>query len=337
MHGNKTDHSESKSVTTKQDPSPRWHHPIIHFWCLHSHQGRLRVNQESIWYLPVELPSGVPSPFPSWTHSTRRQCILQIPTTTQADCVASFSPPPGLVLISRPNTFMNEIISDIEHHVRPFLGQIRIKPNMGSVSDVSLATPPAERPSSLPQAFPHLMEALFVEVGSIASLIEAQAQGSLSASDLEGILHLITLSSEFRVRLEQPPGQAPSRDAQVLSPPQPPPFSTSLPGAFPPTTPSPRAPPHYYQHCHNLACPRESHPQSLHDRTPTSVSTACHGHPPLAPFVYPECSHRPRHDVGTSPPKLDTRAAVRKKRRLDSGPPKPRKGLLRLLPRVAKA
>jgi len=205
----------------------------------------------------------------------------------------------------------------------------------------SLATllPPAgERPSSLPQAFPHLMEALFAELGYVAHLLEEQAQGSLSARDLEDILHLIRISSEFRARLEQPLDQEPSPDGQVSSPAHRPTLSAPLPGAFHPQTPTSPLPPWYHQHCDTPVHPREPHRGSLHDHMPTSVSTAYHGHPPhIPPFTPPERTHRSRNDVGTPYSKPRSRAAVRRNPRLDSGTSKSWKGLLRLLPGVAKA
>ena len=82
------------------------------------------------------------------------------------------------------------------------------------------------------------MEALFAELGSVAHLLEAQAQGSLSARDLEDILHLITLSSEFRARLQQPLAQAPSPEGQVpllAQPPYPAYFSRNFSYPWAPT------------------------------------------------------------------------------------------------------
>ena len=206
---------------------------------------------------------------------------------------------------------------------------------MFSVSGGSPATRPApsgERPSSLPQAFPHLMEALFAELGSIACLLEAQADGSLSVRDLEEILHLITLSSEFRARLEQPSAYAPSLDRQVSSLAQPP-TPSAFPGAF-----LPAGPPLYHQHCHTPPYEYEPHRRSLYNHAPTSSATEFHGHlshvPPLAS---PERTHRFRNDVGAPYPKPHARAAIRGNRRLDSRPPKSWKGLLRLLPGIANA
>jgi len=132
----------------------------------------------------------------------------------------------------------------------PFSRHIRI--TIVSVSGVSPATPPppaGERSSSLPHPLPHLMDALFVELESVARLLEQRAQGSLSARDQEDILHLITASSEFRARLElqQSPVQASIPGGHVSSPAQRPTLSVTLPGAIvsvsgvSPATPPPPA------------------------------------------------------------------------------------------------
>jgi len=176
------------------------------------------------------------------------------------------------------------------------------------------------------------MDALFAELASVARL--AQAQRYLSARDLEDILHLITISSEFRARLEQPLAQAPSHNGQELSLAQPPTIPDS-PGAFP----AHGAPP-YHQHRYTAPHEHEPHRRSLYDRVPTASAnvTGCHGHPPhIPPFASPEHTHCFRDDMGAPYPKPHAHAAIRGNRRLDSRPSKSWKDLLRLLPGVAKA
>ena len=83
--------------------------------------------------------------------------------------------------------------------------------NKSSVLDMDPATstsPLHGRPSSLPGALPHLMDALYAELDSVTLLLETQARGSLSARDLDDITHLIKVSAAFRERLRRPSGQA---------------------------------------------------------------------------------------------------------------------------------
>ena len=58
------------------------------------------------------------------------------------------------------------------------------------------------RPSSLPGALPHLMAVLDAELDCVSRLLGDQDQ--ISKSDLNDILHLIRLSSDFRARLQGP-------------------------------------------------------------------------------------------------------------------------------------
>jgi len=60
-----------------------------------------------------------------------------------------------------------------------------------------------ERPSPLPRALPHLMDAVYAELDSVTRLLETR---SPSARDLDDITHLIKVAAAFRERLQRHSG-----------------------------------------------------------------------------------------------------------------------------------
>ena len=139
------------------------------------------------------------------------------------------------------------------------------------------------------------MEALHAELASVARLLGTQAEGSLSTRDLNDILHLITLSSDLRARLEKPcsdlsqlapyPHTSSSYEAHPAS------FSDPAPITIDPTTTIPHYPP---------SGPRDPHPSSSHEArhpsssnpTPTLSVDRPTTVPPSALPGHPHHSHR---------------------------------------------
>ena len=142
------------------------------------------------------------------------------------------------------------------------------------------------------------MDALYAELDSVTHLLETQAQGYLSARDLDDITHLIRVSATFRTRLQYHSGQAGPRREELTPIPSRPPHSSSSGPIYTPTAPSyPHRTPIYPQD-HHLPLHVHDHPHRCHGDTavspPASDSLApdfrgagrCSVHPTFLSIIY---------------------------------------------------
>ena len=144
-------------------------------------------------------------------------------------------------------------------------------PDLSSVPDLQSpsAIPPALVPRSpLPRAFPHLMEALYAELESVARLLAHQPPESRSSDDLNVIMHLIRASTDFRARLQHPVPQESAHGQEISPMHSPTPFSCVCGRAHTPMPTFPRETLRYDPYC-NFPLPYYGpQHQSIHMPTP---------------------------------------------------------------------
>ena len=168
-------------------------------------------------------------------------------------------------------------------------------PDLSSVSGVqslSVISPAVEPSSQLPRAFPHLMEALYAELESVARLLADQPLASRS-DHLNVIMHLIRASSKFRARLQHPAPQAGGHRQGISSIHSPTPDSCLCGRVHTPMPTFPREAPCYDPYC-NFTLPGEpyhfpSHMAALHHAT------------------YPHILHHESRNHGSKPPESSGR------------------------------
>ena len=179
-------------------------------------------------------------------------------------------------------------------------------PDLSSVPDVQSppAIPPATEPRSpLPGAFPHLMEALYAELESVARLLANQAPESRSPDDLGVIMHLIRASSDFRARLQHSTPQAGGHGQEISSMHSPTPYSCQCGRTHAPMPTFPREAPCYDPYCNFPLSEYGPHSESIYIplappepyRSPNNVGIPYHA-------AYPHTSHDENRKHGPNQP-----------------------------------